>query len=95
MANAAILIASVLLAIASPTPAPTRTPNPCATYLIMAGVQGMKVTPQNIGKLYASALAIRVQMHKGTPLEGKFTQADLNASARDIGACFLLLPEKK
>lgn len=93
MVNASILIAA--LATASPAPSPAATLNPCATYLVMAGVQGMKVTPQNIGKLYGSALALRIQMHKGTKLDGKFTQADLDAAASDIGACFLLRPANK
>lgn len=84
-----------ILLIVTPLPKPAPTPNSCVTYLTMAGVQGMKITPQNVGKLYGSALALRIQLHKGTKLQNMFTQADLDAAARDIGACFLLIPETK
>lgn len=80
-----ILAAATVLA-----PKPTPTVPPCVMYLKLAGVAGLSVTPQNVGKLFATALALRIEAHKGTPLENMFTQSDLDASAKDIGKCFLL-----
>lgn len=91
MAHAALL--AMLLAVtplAKQIPKPSPTPNQCATLMIMAGVQGQKVTPENVGKLYGAALSLHVQLHKGTPLQDMFTRADLNAAAADLAACFQL-----
>lgn len=93
MAITALLMAGALYT-SKPSTEPQQTQlNNCALFLEVTGVGGKKVTAENVGKLFGAALALRVHAHRGTPLEGTFTQADLDGAARDIGACFLLVPQ--